>query len=515
MKERFLVFYKNETLFYITLMLITALIGVMSYGVLPALGIEKPASLLGIKNLWALAILIVAGTGYLCYLQKIDANPSWITIGLIVFLPVFLYGVDTLQSMGVPMRPLVLCGLLITVPALLMGKDPFIYLFRNVPHFRYFGGFCILLTFYYFFNNANIIDLNYAKTADSYGTYSITRFANTLILFSAQLFLGATFLKSDKPAQFFRKLNLIFAIYLLLFSISSLIFYPLNILTVDIDGKRLQHIMIHPGAFSQYMSFIEIYFITVYFYFRNQTGISKKFITLLAVTCIMGFFALLCGVTKTFIATTTLAALIVMCGSYFLENRAKPLRQRLQTLMKFGLILASTGVIVVGTLMLTGMGSIITDRFENADSQDWRFKQWERLTSDMNLGDLLLVGNGMTAGIGRAQQLTYNTQNIGRGKQESAYIHNGYIEHLYDFGLPGLCWLLGLLLLLKEALTKIFSKQTPMQHSILFLGITCLVINFLITVGNTEDFFMVHCPFWYVLTLLYLMTRRKPNHEYI
>lgn len=81
-----------------------------------------------------------------------------------------------------------------------------------------------------------------------------------------------------------------------------------------------------------------------------------------------------------------------------------------------------------------------------------------------------------------------NYADVAKGVIASPFVHNAYVEVLYDFGLLGFGWLLGLLSMMVVAVRRFLSAPSQSAQKPLYLLAICLAIYFLGCVILTKCF---------------------------
>mgnify|MGYP003940913479 CR=1 FL=1 len=114
----------------------------------------------------------------------------------------------------------------------------------------------------------------------------------------------------------------------------------------------------------------------------------------------------------------------LMCLFLFLPNRLK-LRVGLSALVLSAVFLGADAVLHLGFI------DQFNERLNNSDSMVWRFKIWGHLLDSIDAPGLLL-GNGVHS----ARALIHMIDSRG-----SDYVHNAYLQLLFDYGLSGLLYI--------------------------------------------------------------------------
>ncbi len=131
----------------------------------------------------------------------------------------------------------------------------------------------------------------------------------------------------------------------------------------------------------------------------------------------------------------TLCKNVIFCGVLQLFVLFFFLPRRLKMRLGLGVLLAVLLFLGLDSLFHLGFQAQFADRMSNSDSMVWRLKIWGYLLSLIE-GPGLLLGHGVNA----ARALIHMIDSRG-----SDYVHNAYLQLLYDYGLSGLLYLMAFL----------------------------------------------------------------------
>ncbi len=197
----------------------------------------------------------------------------------------------------------------------------------------------------------------------------------------------------------------------------------------------------------------------------------------------------------------TLCKNVIFCGVlqlfilfFFLPNRLK---------IRLGLAVLFASLLFLGldSLFHLGFQDQFADRMNNSDSMVWRLKIWGYLLSLIDLPGLLL-GHGVNA----ARALIHMVDSRG-----SDYVHNAYLQLMYDYGISGLFYLMAFLQPTWHFSQRFFKAENAVKLSammpLLILG--AIWINM---ASDNSVFLRTPMSFaWLMLSYFYLLPQLQKN----
>jgi len=146
----------------------------------------------------------------------------------------------------------------------------------------------------------------------------------------------------------------------------------------------------------------------------------------------------------------------------------------------------------------------IQSRFENQTSYEWRKQTWHILIQNFNWLSLL-IGHGV--GSSREYLLTIRPNDIPNP-------HNGYIELLYEYGIAGMIYIIGIASVAVTNLKKVlgikdfknkFIYLIPVLYSLTFL--VELMFDVVVTLRETTFYL------WTYIAIFCIMINIKEKNE--
>ena len=494
---------------WIAITILALLVPVVSYVLLPRLGIDTLGEMLSLKLMVALVGLLVGASLYWAYLRWALPRPV-VLLGFIVLAwPLVDYSNEQLMQLGlnIHLRPLLILGL--GLPAIGLGLQSFRLLWKQLPGVRIYLLFMGWITLYAFCYNVNASDPRLGGGEDaifSDGSVSFVQWTAYTYCLLAMALAGVTIFKAKNYQRLFDQLNIALLWVSSLEALITIAGYPIGWFTIFLDGfTRSIGIFTHPNPFAHHMGVLMIYLLGLFCYYQ---GYSKARVPgwLLFAGLLVNFCAFLLGLSKTALGVFVLCAAVV-----FLMNLAVPAVRR-----SFGKIVLTLIVLVplgiVGFQALSGQSflGLLESRIDQTQSLTWRVIVWQDLIADIN-STTLWLGHGFTAANETVFRLTFNDA---KDAQPLMMVHNAYIALLYDFGLTGYLMFAAALTFLGQGLYYWFNATHPGQRS-LHATIVALVIYFMVVCGFDEMSYMFDAPmlFWALVTLLASVAFREQQDE--
>jgi hypothetical protein len=292
-------------------------------------------------------------------------------------------------------------------------------------------------------------------------------------------------IRSGRARRLFQGINL----FMLLNSCIAIFQRVTGIGMTVIEGlPRVGGLVGHPNC----LAFVNVLYIPFGIYQYLQADTKKERLFWLAGVLISALALIL-----------TLCKNVIFCGLlqlfvlfFFLPNRLK---------IRLGLAVLTAMFIFLGldALFHLGFQDQFTDRMNNSDSMVWRLKIWGYLLSLIDLPGLLL-GHGVNA----ARALIHMVDSRG-----SDYVHNAYLQLLYDYGVSGLFYLMAFLQPTWHFAQKFLkSKDTVKLRAMMpLLVLGAIWINM---ASDNSVFLRTPMSFaWLILSYFYLLPQVEPANS--
>ncbi len=491
--------------FWLVPLLAATVLSLLVYGVFPAIGLDRAASLLNPLNIFVLVFLVVAGVGYTAYFRYVLREPKWLALFLVAGWALANGVNEWLLGLGLNLRFRPLIMLVLGIPALALMASHRQVLWR-LPHFRFYLLFILWLGLYFVFFNAWATDPQlYREGTVSEGSTGIFQAVSYFYNLLAIGVAAVAVYTAERSEPYFDWLNR----WLLIISIGvaayTIIGYPFMLTSQWLDGFNRAHgIFSHPNPFAHHTGLLLLYNLGLYFYYQdeNKGRISGMLLTgaLLANLC-----AFLLGLSKTAIMVAGICIVLI-----FLLNLSSPkIRRNVLTGTVCMAALIPLGLALYAWVTDESFFTMVQRRLDNTHSMDWRLQVWDYLLSGIH-GTALLTGHGFTAANVWVYQLLYNSETNVRPLM---MVHNGYIALLYDLGVMGLLYFAAVLTLFGKALRRMFEMGHRRTRPLLS-AIIALCVYFLAVCAFDEATYMFDAPilFWVFATTLYGMAFREDAH---
>jgi len=222
--------------------------------------------------------------------------------------------------------------------------------------------------------------------------------------------------------------------------------------------------------------------LAVYCYIKAKTK-TNKFFWLTGI--ILGILSLLLTFSK--------AAYLIFATQLGFLFLFLPLKNKVKFILSF--ISLSVIVILLDIVMGLSLAEYVVDRFNNQDSFEWRLKVWGYLMDNLK-GAAIIAGNGINSSLYYLMQVNYG---------DSPFPHNLYIQMLYEYGLTGFFYIIGLIFAGIKLLNIYFNDK---KIDRIFVLVPLLMIaSILINMFSDNCMFLRTNMFiaWSSVTILYVM----------
>lgn len=290
-------------------------------------------------------------------------------------------------------------------------------------------------------------------------------------------------IRSGRAQRLFQGVNL----FMLFNSVIAIFQRVTGIGMTLIEGlPRVGGLVGHPNC----LAFVNVLYIPFGIYQYLQAENQKERLFWLS-GVLVSALALLLTLCKNVIFCEVLQLFILF---FFLQNRLK---------IRLGLAVLVASLLFFGldSLFHLGFQDQFTDRMNNSDSMVWRLKIWGYLLSLIDLPGLLL-GHGVNA----ACALIHMVDSRG-----SDYVHNAYLQLMYDYGMSGLFYLMAFLQPTWHFGQRFFKAENAIKLSamipLLILG--AIWINM---ASDNSVFLRTPMSFaWLMLSYFYLLPQHQKN----
>lgn len=501
---------KNSWFMYVAIVALTGLMTLFIYQWLPSLGMEKLASVLTMPKIYLLLIAIIGVSVYSRYVQYVKYDNPFMLLLIFCFgLPLISFINSSLIRMGINFRWNQLTALFLWTPVFFYCWPALKAAMKRIPFFNGVFLFSIVFFIYFLFFNAHAVVIHIALTpGGSYRTLDMDKAYNIFTIIFGIISIAYAAGRFTVKEKIFDQLNKIIVYAIIISSVIIIIGYPFDFLTMLVEGyKRSKFIYSHPNQLGHSLGFFLLYLFSLRFYYLKKAIFFVKYFD---IAIILGLLALLLTFSKTAIVATLLSAAIFI-GAYlfFISFDTRLIKTVITATISF--------VFLLIVIQFTGVFDIwgtLQARAEDSGSLYWRFKQWQSLLYDFNNWFSYIFGHGLTASSARIFQLNYNNGiDPSRGDTLVVGIHNGYLDSLYDFGLLGCLWLLGLLNTLWVNVKLLLSSFVESSKKIVVLSVTTVVIYALIGCFFDELLYSMLYPFLFITSATYMLCLHLPEEK--
>lgn len=504
---------KTGLSYYALLFSLTALFGLLIYGLLPGFGVGLPLKLFGYKTLLMAIAGLAGGVFYIEYLGYWRRRPQHFLIFCAIFPLVWLYLGEQLIAKGINLRGTLLLFPLIIIPALLtVGRD-WKTTILQFPFLKLLFVFLAWTAFLFVFHNVNYqppISANLtAMDTSRYNDFASLFLYSVFFEFVCAALAAWLMNRIPNYKAFFERFNQVLALFTLAISIVPVILYPLGGARIMLEGVwRSTGIFTHPNINAFYLSFLGLYFLGL---FLAGTYRTRKNGLILLAAGISSAVALLITFSKT-VLFGHMAALILLLLIY------AGTRGSLRRMLVSGAVVLAAGAVVLlcaDAFFGNELSRTFFARLENSRSLDWRLDVWTRLMADMHAGTWL-IGNGLTSAYQRVYEMLFLDSNP--ELMVSMQPHNIMIHFVYEMGLLGLTYVLSLLCLclnprrIDRTETELAESQAKSPHldgrsllrslSPLLFGVYLIYFSF-----NNYNL-IIGGLLWIMMSVLYVYQRR-------
>jgi hypothetical protein len=397
---------------------------------------------------------------------------------------------------------------IIGIPGIYLLFKNFKTLNNTFPYLKYILIYGVIYVGYFIFYNHHFFYGN--ETSRSYIDLSTDYLVNYFYFIICIVVTACGFLQTKDKQSTFNNYNRILMIFIGIEALFSVIGYPLNLLTMEVEGfKRSIGFLYHPNAYAKTLGVLLLYFATLYvFHFVNQKStsllkapLSQKNLILITIISSLAFF--LSFSKNKFLAFLCAAVYFVGYSVIFEKNIRKPfIKTVIGLVVGFSLSLFAIEFCTDGQLM-----SLLNERMSNTNSMDWRIDVWNFLIQNFNTN--FLVGNGLTAS--SLSLYHYFFDNKHPDIPLAPYAHNSFLQHYYDMGLLGMLAFTSFV----SVLFNSFKKQRLGEYRILHQGIITLTLFAFISFACDESFYDYNflIVYWMIITAMYGYIYTSSNTE--
>jgi len=312
--------------------------------------------------------------------------------------------------------------------------------------------------------------------------------------------VACTFKQAKAPEErfkLFRLINFYLAIFALVQSACTLVGYPFSLFTAVVEGfKRATGFNFHPNEYAKTAGILIIYFIGVFYsYCRNGSKTLLKDRMLIGIVIIVNILGFLLSLSKNAFGSAGLCCVLFFGLSLF---DIKIQKKILLPIIVFCVLLI---MIITGYQVYTGndIFATVTDRFNDTRSLQWRYSVWGYLLGHMDQ-DTIWFGHGLTAANAELYRFLFDTTRETKG--QSIFVHNAFINFLYDMGIFGMLIFTGFFAAIFNGFKRYFQTREP-----LFLTVVCLCVFTLVCAITDECITELNASLscWFLITLIYAL----------
>jgi hypothetical protein len=490
---------------FLLLALAALLLPLLTNAFLPWIGVHFFSDKISGDTLPKLAILLLGGLGYFLFVKTMVSRPIYLVVYCAILMRLVFSTNAFLEPTGIHVPTRILHMIFLNIPAFILIGLNFKFLCRYYGYFKYLFLFIFILGLYVLFFNLGFVDPAVATGTNvtiAEGTFNDYVYCIISIAITASAFRQT---KTPEGAfTLFRNLNLALAIFALTHALVSLFGYPFDICVKVVEGfRRSTGIFEHPNQFAKYEGLILLYF-TGLLYHYNQLKNSRliRDQVLLGATIIVNIPAFILTISKNSLA------IFCLCFTAFLIMALLDPKIRLKILLPLGVCAGLIMLAVLGYQALIGndISELLTGRINDTRSLQWRYIIWTFLLDNIR-PENLLFGHGLTSSNIEVYRLVYNVSLDG---EQSVYVHNAFINFLYDMGLLGLLIFSGFVHNILMSAKNLLRTRNP-----LFLTIACLSV-FAMASSLVDECISdpnVNILLWLMVTMIYSYLRLVRPHE--
>jgi len=463
---------------------------------LPLIGISDFAEYVTMNKLILMMGAIIGGCCFWWYTEFVIEKPYWM-IYLLMFIRPLMDFVTFFVGVDLHARALVMMSMYVPMTVLLIKY--WVPLWKELPIFKYYVIFMIIITGYYYLYNDNIMDPHVLGG----GSISGDQLSGFVYNGFALIATGSIFAAAPDTEKFFDDLTKVMFWYVVATCALAILGYPIGLFVMDVDGfTRSTGIYSHPNELAHYMGMVILYLLGLWgFYTGPYAHRMPKYI--LPLTFVFAFGGLLVAMSKTALAVTLFSIVV-----YILFMKREWLSPK--NLLRYGVpALLSLPVILLVIQLATGkdMVGMFMSRVEQTGSYDWRQQVWAALMANMTPGSMLF-GHGFTSSCTFVYQLMHHDV---LEQMPLIHIHNQYIQFLYDFGFWGLTLFIGLVAWAVEAIRDCFSGISYQCKS-LMISLALMCFYFLLAC-SVEEYAYSAKEIWVFGSLAFGVARLHMNQE--
>jgi|GEM_PF-2534869 len=465
---------------------------------LPSIQVFTFSEILTPEAICRLGLLLLGGAAYIAYFQFVIRRPVWLVIYSAVLIRFSILLAQTVEKTGhhFPLRAIQTP--LLVLPAIVLFVIYFPKLYTNYRYFKWIILFIALYIFYYIFFNYNFIDPSVAKvTGVSLSKGNLTDY---LFGFTSFILTGGMFLKAkttEERIRLFELINHLLIIEAIVESVLAIAGYPLGLFTMKVEGfRRTTGFLTHPNEFGKSEGLLLIYFIGLYYHYLHKGGLSVGRIKLLlGLAIVVKMFSFLLSLSKNSFVGFALACLVYLIAALFDEKLRRRLILPLMITGSLLLVALASYQVASGG---KGLMTLLAERFSDTRSLEWRTKAWGYLLSNLNMRSIW-TGHGLTASNMEMYRFQYNAAIS--SEQQSIYVHNAFIQFMYDMGLFGMLIFSGILSAAYMAIRRYLSGA----NSPLYITVIALSVFVLVGALTDECITEIHMNmmYWFMVTMIF------------
>lgn len=489
---------KSILIYAVLALALGVLLPLLTHQLLPLLGVGVFSNILTTGFIHKLGILFIGGLIYVTYFRFVTQKPLYLVLFSTVFYRFFLFICHSLEAGGkhVPLKTMLVPLLLLPSVFLLFRNLP--KLIRRYPYFIYMLLFMALYIGYFMFFNLNFVDPTVANKVSGM-SISKGQITDYFYGFGMLVIVGSMFIMAEgdeKKRQLFEMINRFLIVEMIVEATCTIIGYPFGIFTLVVEGfRRAVGFATHPNEYGKMVGVMLIYFIGLYYYHTKKNAPRDLFINvLLPIAIVLNLLGFLLSLSKNSFVGFAAACLIYLVSALFDAN----LRKRLaMPLIVLGVLLV---LAFIGYQAFSGKNllTLLTDRFSDTRSMEWRGRVWGYLLSHIDSHNILF-GHGLTASNMEMYRFQYRAD-MDSAKQ-SIYVHNAFIQFIFDMGLCGLLVFGGIISSMVSSLKRFITDG----FNPLYLTIIGLSLYFLIGALADECIteMQLNMLYWFVVTMIF------------
>ncbi|MEB3287279.1 MAG: O-antigen ligase family protein [Vampirovibrionales bacterium] len=487
------------------------LLPLITHGLLPLLGVRVFLEGVTPELLMLSGGALVLGLLYLFYFQFVVKHPIVLVIYSTCFLRFSMYLCEVVEKTGhhIPFRTLLVP--ILVIPALYFFLVYGFRMIKTYPFFKWVLLFLCLYGFYYLFHNYDFADPTVAHkgvlVSIAQGAFTDYIYGFSVFVITGSMFLqkGETPEGLEQRVKLFELINRFLIIEGTIEALCAIFGYPFGVFTMIVEEfKRSSGFLTHPNEYGKATGMMLIYFIGLYYYYIKRPGenvaLANLFKVLLLIAISTNLIAFLLTLSKNAFVGFGAAGLVYFIAAMFDDKLRKHMVVPLCVMAGMVVLALLSYQVASGKDLVT----LLTERFNDTRSLQWRNRVWNYLFAQMRPSSLL-TGFGLTTGNMEMYRFQFEANVV--SEKQTVYVHNAPLQFVFEMGVWGLLIYGGMVSASFNAIKSFFSSKlnplylTPVALS-LFIFLGSLVDECITEIG-------LNILFWFMLTMIFSFTQAQ------